>query len=153
MEFPSELLDRFQVKRVNRMNEIDRLPPAIRELIHEFNWKMINSFLQAGVTDARKIRHLIRCVMEGAATYGGGHLQAKDPSQPPGLKLSNEATMELALRHDIVVCHINPLDQVVQASMDAVLPYVPGTPLLTKREKHRIRLKAALQTAKTLSKL
>jgi hypothetical protein len=150
MELPEALLDRFQVKRINRMNEIDRLPPDIRALVHEFNWTMIKSFLDAGVRDARRIRHLIRNVMDGSAAYGGGNM----PDQGvPKLKLSTQTTMELALRDDLAVCHIDPLDQVVQASMDAVLPYVPGTPLLTKREKHRIRLKAALQTAKTLSKL
>ena len=109
---------------------------------------MINPFLKAGIRDARQIRHLIRCVIQGSASYNGSTL---NPIR--SLRLSTEATVELSLREDLVVCEINPLDQVVQASMDAVLPYVPGTPLLTKREKHRIRLRAALQTAKTISKL
>jgi hypothetical protein len=150
MDLPEALLDRYQVKRVARMNEIDSLSPALRELVSEFNWTMIKAFLDVGVRDARKIRHLIARVMEGAAAYGGGDM---NPDKNPKLKLSTQTTMELSLRNDLVVCHIAPLDQVVQASMDAVLPYVPGTPLLTKREKHRIRLKAALQTAKTISKL
>lgn len=148
MELPEAILERHQIKRVNRMNEIDGLSPDLRELIHEFNWRMVKAFLDAGVTDARQIKHLIRCVVEGAASYSGSNMN------PIGsLRLSTEAAMELALREDLVVCEINPRDQVIQASMDAVLPYVPGTPLLTKREKHRIRIRAALQTAKTLSKL
>lgn len=148
MDLPEALLERYQVKRVNRMNEIDNLPADIRALVHEFNWTMINPFLKAGIRDARQIKHLIRCVVQGAASYNGSSL-----NPIASLRLSTETTMELSLREDLVVCEINPSDQVVQASMDAVLPYVPGTPLLTKREKHRIRLRAALQTAKTLSKL
>ena len=148
MELPEALLDRYQVKRVNRMNEIDRLPADIRALVHEFNWTMIHPFLKAGIRDARQIRHLIRCVVHGAASHNGKNLP---PIRP--LRLSADTEMELALREDLAVCEINPSDQMVQASMDAVLPYVPGTPLLTKREKHRIRLRAALQTAKTISKL
>lgn len=147
MELPEALLDRYQVKRVNRMNEIDNLPADIRELVHDFNWTMIKAFLDCGVRDARKIRHLIARVIEGAASYDGGN------ANPLGLRLSTNTTLELALRPDVVACSINPDDRVVQASINAVLPYVPGTPLLTKREKHRIRLKAALQTAKTISKL
>lgn len=147
MELPEALLDRFQVKRVNRMNEIDNLSPDIRALVHEFNWTMIHAFLQAGIRDARKIRHLISRVIEGAASYDGGNMDKV------GLKLSTNTTLELALRPDVVACYIDPDERVVQASMDAVLPYVPGTPVLTKRQKHRIRLRAALQTAKTISKL
>jgi hypothetical protein len=148
MELPEALLERHQIKRINRMSEIDRLPADIRALVHEFNWTMIKPFLEAGVRDARRIRHLIRCVVQGAASYNGSSL-----NPVKSMRLSTEATMELALRDDLVACEINPSDQMVQASMDAVLPYVPGTPLLTKREKHRIRLRAALQTAKTVSKL
>jgi hypothetical protein len=149
MELPQALLDQFQVRRVSRANDIDNLPADIRALVNEFNWTMIKAFLDAGVRDARKIRHLICRVIEGAACYDGEIREERTPT----LKLSEKTAVELSRRADIVVCHIDPLDQVVQASMDAVLPYVPGTPLLTKRQKHRIRLRAAFQTAKTISKL
>ncbi len=144
MEFPDQLLNRFDIKRQQRMAEIDRLSPALRELVHEFNWNMVKAFLDNGVRDPKKIRHLIRAVSSGAASYGSGRQFGEGAS----MKISNETSMELSLRHDLVLSWVVPTDAMVRASMDAILPYVPGTPLLSKAEKHRIRLAAALKAAK-----
>jgi len=144
MELPDQLLNRFDVKRRKRMDEIDQLPRELRELVHEFNWSIVKAFLDSGVRDARKIRHLIRTVANGAAGYGSG----RQLSSGASMKISTHASMELSLRDDLVLSWLAPTEDMVRASMAAVLPYVPGTPLLSKVDKHRIRLSAALRAAK-----
>lgn len=55
------MLDR---KRANRFREIDSLSPALRELVHEYGWNIVKSFLTLGVREPRHIRHLVETVLD-----------------------------------------------------------------------------------------
>jgi hypothetical protein len=62
----------WQGRCKNRMNEIDSLHPDVRAIVHEEGWTVVKAFLDAGVRNARQIRHLIRTVREGSEAYGNG---------------------------------------------------------------------------------
>jgi hypothetical protein len=59
-----------QARCVNRMSRIDAMSPALRELVHEHGLTVIDAFLQCGVTEPRRIRHLITTVRAGSAEIG-----------------------------------------------------------------------------------
>lgn len=45
-----------------RMAVIDALPRELRELVHEFGWNVVKSFMDAGVRKPSLIKHLIHTV-------------------------------------------------------------------------------------------
>jgi len=50
-------------KRAARMAQIDALPPATRDLVHEYGFTVVKPFLELGVTKPRHIRHLVETVL------------------------------------------------------------------------------------------
>ncbi len=135
-----EWLAKARLKTIARMEEIDRQPPAIRALVHEYNWNVVRAFIQCGVTNPRHIKHLIMASLAGAAAYGVGRPQ-KD-----GIPISTTLALEIMHRPDLALVQREPTEEMLQASMGAVEPYRQGSdaPLLSKREKHLRRLRAAI---------
>lgn len=58
-----EYTNNFHNRRVARMDEIDKLPPLIKELVHEWGWTIVKSFLDCGVKKPKQINHLINTVI------------------------------------------------------------------------------------------
>jgi hypothetical protein len=50
-------------KRQRRMAEIDRQPPAIRKLTHDYGWYVVKNFMDLGITKPNHIRHLVEVVL------------------------------------------------------------------------------------------
>ena len=65
LRFTPEEHDAFvTAKRQKRMAEIDRLPAATRELVHDYGWSVVNAFLSIGVTKPKHIKHLVETVLD-----------------------------------------------------------------------------------------
>lgn len=73
-----------QERRIIRMNAIDALPYEFRELVHEYGFTIVYSFLVLKVNEARHIRHLVETVLDefspsrGSSSFQGptrGHQQ------------------------------------------------------------------------------
>jgi len=56
-----EMIDR---KRTARMDAIDGMPPAIRELVHEYGFNVVKAFMDCGVTKAKQIKHLVETTLD-----------------------------------------------------------------------------------------
>lgn len=65
----------FLERNRKKMAAIDALSPAIRELVHEYNWTLIDQFLRLGVTKARHIKHLITASRDVENFHGNGRSQ------------------------------------------------------------------------------
>ena len=57
-------MEDYEHRRIARMAEIDALPPAIKELVHEWGWTIVKNFLDCGVKKPKHIRHLIKVVLD-----------------------------------------------------------------------------------------
>lgn len=76
MRDPVEHQEFVDGKRQKRMAEIDRLPPAIRELVHEYGWYVVKNFMDVGITKPRHIKHLVEVVLnEFSPTRGTFSIQ------------------------------------------------------------------------------
>lgn len=60
-------------KRQQRMGEIDRLAPDMRELVHEYGWTVVKSFLDCGVRAPNRIRHLVETVLNEFSPTRGSY--------------------------------------------------------------------------------
>ena len=56
-----EFVDR---KRAKRMNEFDSLPADIRQAVNDYGFHVVKAFMDCGITKARRIRHLVECVLD-----------------------------------------------------------------------------------------
>lgn len=57
-------------KRHRRFEQIDALPPDMRQLVNDEGWTIVDNFMRCGVQKAAQIRHLIKMVRDGTAAYG-----------------------------------------------------------------------------------
>lgn len=65
-----------QERRIARMEAIDHLSAAHRELVHDYGYNIVKSFMSCGVTKARHIQHLVETVLdEFSPTRGTGSAQ------------------------------------------------------------------------------
>ncbi|MQY48209.1 hypothetical protein GAO09_19430 [Rhizobiales bacterium RZME27] len=53
-----------QRKRAARMDRIDQLPPALRELVHDYGFTVVDNFVRMGVTKPKQIKHLVELVLD-----------------------------------------------------------------------------------------
>ena len=55
---------------VAECESVDKLPPQLRALVHEFGFSVVKAFLDAGVTKPSSIRHLVHIAWLGAREPG-----------------------------------------------------------------------------------
>ncbi len=73
----------LQCRRANRMDAIDRQPPEIRELVHEYGWNVVNAFLAMGFKKPKQIRHIVETVLdEFSPTRGSFSSQGRRTNVP-----------------------------------------------------------------------
>lgn len=46
------------------MSAIDRMPSEVRELVHEYGYHVVNTLIQQGIKDPRKIRHIVETILD-----------------------------------------------------------------------------------------
>lgn len=50
-------------RRQRKMAAIDALPPAIKAVVHDYGWLTVKTMMEAGVSDGKKMRALIKVVL------------------------------------------------------------------------------------------
>jgi hypothetical protein len=135
-------------------DDVDRLPPEYRLIVHEYGYAIYRALIAAKVTNPATMRHLVHEIWCGArgSTRGGrprGFPGAANLSLLDWLLIQNGAAISGAclvrvLRQSgLVIVPVEPMPQMIDASMSTV---TAKETVVTKREKHRRRLRAALET-------
>lgn len=68
-------------RAIKRMSFVDALSFEMRALVHEHGLTVVTAFLDCGVRDPRRIRHLINTVRGGSYEIGN---RSEQPSQMSG---------------------------------------------------------------------
>jgi len=133
---------------------VDRLPPQLRALVHEYGLSVVTEFVQHGVTKPAAVRQIVRAVMLGAREPGNARPGADQATRTVNALGSVLCQMGVAVppRHLLralrdagyTLVANSPTHAMVEASMATVAAYEPR---ITKPEKHFRRLQAALAAA------
>ena len=62
-------------RRANRMAVVDKYPPQIRELVHEYGLFIVKSFMDCGMKNPARIRHCVETVLNELSPTRGSYSQ------------------------------------------------------------------------------
>lgn len=127
------------------METVDEMPPDLRACVHEYGLPIVRACLDAGVRQPNRIHQLVREIWEGARNSMQGR-------RPPGdmldwLLIQAGASITAAQlgrvlhSQNLLIVPRFPTNVMVEASLATVANH--GL-ICSKREKHRLRLAAAL---------
>lgn len=124
----------------------DAMPPDLRAVVHEFGFPIVDAFLTLGIRQPRHIRHLVTTCWLGARSNldgnrGGMTGQLDSLLIQSGAALSADALLRFLKQQNRVILELHPTDIMVDASIEETA----NLGLVSKREKHAARLKAALR--------
>lgn len=134
-----------EAKLVRSYEEVERMPRELRDCVHEYGYAIVNACLQAKVTDPRRIHQLVREIWDGARQPSqkrkpGGTVEWILTQAGAGI---SAATLIRVLDNDgLVIVPKCPSSEMIAASCAEVSGF---TERMTKQEKHRRRLTAALR--------
>lgn len=60
-------------KQINRMNEIDRLPPKVRTLVNEYGYTVVKTLLDLGVSKPNQIKHIVEVILDEFSPTRGSY--------------------------------------------------------------------------------
>jgi hypothetical protein len=125
----AEFVSVVALRRDNRMRRVDAMSEEWREVVHDFGLCVVDALQECGVTQARHGRHIIRTVLAELGPLNGG---------------SSNQGVRMAGNNRQVMVPLEPTEGMVEAAMATVSTFDAK---ITKREKHRLRLRAALAAA------
>jgi len=111
------------------MQTIDSLPEDWRALVHEYGFAVVMAMIGCGVKKPRHARHIINTVLDELSPLRGS--------------FSNQGTKTRA-ENRLALIPCEPTEAMILASMATVASFEVH---VTKREKHKLRLRAALRAA------
>ncbi len=130
-------------KQLRALETVDQMPGDLRRCVHEFGFPIVQAMLGAGVKNPAHIRNLVREVWCGARQHGqGGDVrQSVDVLLSQGI-LSIASLAAFLAANNFLIVTVEPTRAMLDASMAEVANFDTR---VTKEEKHRRRLRAALR--------
>ena len=139
-------------RTIRAVNTVDAMPAGLRGCVHEYGYAIVEAMRQAGVSSPRAIHNLMREIWFGARQPQQRTGRKKGVRSPicdqldwllmqSGSSLNAEGLARALKAANMVIVPLEPTDAMMGASMDAT----NHMGVVTKREKHRNRLRAANQ--------
>lgn len=144
------------LRAVRALEETDMMPGPLRACVHEFGYAIVKACVDMGIKEPRHIRHIVHEIWRGARQpHQRQHLHTPRSERSSsmldhldwlmiqsGSKLGAAALLRVLWAHNLVIVPLAPSDTAVAASMEEVANFDQR---VTKYEKHRRRLKAAME--------
>ena len=135
--------DTLSKKRREQIDEVDMMPPAIRACVHDYGYPIVKTFLKFGCHNPTMIREVVREILFGVRD-GAQKRTAYDAlefvlSRGP---VNVHQLLCILEENNLALVPANPTRAMLEASEAEVSG---GNLRITKREKHRRRLVAALR--------
>ena len=132
-------------------SHIDNMPPALRECVHEYGYAIVSACLTAGVTRPSLIHNLVREIWAGArqpAQKQKGKAQRASVQDildwvliQANSEISAKTLVRLLWANNMAIVAREPTPWAIEASIATISNFDVR---VTKREKHRRRLVAAI---------
>jgi hypothetical protein len=138
-------------RSLRALQRTDDLPPELRACVHQFGYAIVQACLDSGVTDAPRIEQLVYEVWQGArqpqqrtGTARDGFVRFLDwVLIQAEANITADRLLWVLDRKGLALVPREPSEAMVEASIAAIA----DMGLLTKRHKHRVRLRAAIEAA------
>lgn len=132
-------------RRERSFDDIEHMPPELRECVHEYGYAIVKACQQAGVTRPANIHQLVREIWDGARQPGqkrgtGGTLDWM--LIQAGANISAAVLLRVLENSGLAIVPIHPTREMIEASKAEVSGF---NQVVTKSEKHRLRLIAAIK--------
>ena len=137
--------DKVSRKTLLSFDCVDNMDSETRELVHEFGEPIVTACQLAGVREPRRIRQLVREIWDGARqpTQKRPTLGSLDwILAQSGASISAKTLVRILRDNNHYIVPRDPSVPMIEASMNTVSNFDIKT---TKREKHRLRLRAAIE--------
>lgn len=143
---------RLPQRALTGLDKTDAMPAGLRACVHEFGFAIVDAFVTLGITNPRHIRHLVVTCWQGARspidssrTAPGSALlgQIDWLMIQAGAGISAKTLSRVLFQSGFAIAPLSPSDRMVDASIEAT----GEMGLVSKREKHRGRLAAALRAS------
>lgn len=137
----------ISAKRVEQLTAVDALAPGLRDCVHEFGYPIVHACLNAGVTNPKAIRVLVKEVWGGARQEGqksGARNTIDWLLIQSGAGISSKTLNRILNENNLAIVPCSP----TRAMLDASMREVSGHNIrCTREEKHRRRLIAAVRAS------
>lgn len=70
---PEEFEARIAQRRRERMERVDAMPSELRELVHAYGLRVVDTCLALGVKQPRHIKHIVEAVLDEFSPTRGSH--------------------------------------------------------------------------------
>ncbi len=151
----SETLSRASLRAIENT---DKLSPALRQCVHEYGHAIVHACLCIGIREPRLIHYIVHEIWNGARQPQQRRRFDGDARQHPcsvishldwlliqsGSNVSAETLVRVLWRSGLVIVPLEPNAPMIEASMAEIANHDER---VTKPEKHRRRLKVAIDAA------
>jgi len=140
---------------VSAFDRVDTMPPQVRAVVHDYGYPMVAACLAAGVTKPGAIRSLIMNITMGARSTWMNRARGGEGKSSPaaenltpflatsGCQLEGRAIIAFLWQQGFAVVPRSPNSVMVEASVAET----GKLGLVSKEDKHRFRLRAAVEAA------
>lgn len=144
--------DRVQARTQRELDVTDGMTRELRECVHEFGLPIVERLMWHGVRSPGAIREIVREIWDGArqpsqrlyASTGGSVVNKLDwVLLQANCPISAKRLIRVLDDRSFTVSPSHPTAAMIDASLDALQSHG----FVSKREKHRLRLMAALKAA------
>jgi hypothetical protein len=138
-------------RRLRQLDETDGMSPELRQCVHEYGYPIVNCLLNLGVRKPSHIRQIVMECWAGARqpmqrNRGGGQRETLDWLLiQQGAQISAATLIRVLADNHMVIVPVEPTPRMIEASKATVSG---GGQVMTKSEKHRRRLRAAIAAAR-----
>lgn len=134
-------------KRHRQLDEVDQMAADLRSCVHEFGLPIVSILVKHGIRKPAHVREVVHEIWSGArqsGQRGGGSNTLEWFLLQTGGAPSAAALQRVLTANGLMIVHTAPTKAMINASMATV---TPADGPMTKQEKHKRRLFAALQAA------
>ena len=132
-------------RRLAALHIVDGMSGPLRGCVHEFGLPIVTVLTKFGISDPRHIREIVKEVWGGARQAGqnSGAINTLDFILAHG-PVSSKTLRRVLADNNMLIVSTHPTRAMIEASMAEVSGF---NERMTKEEKHRRRLVAALAAA------
>lgn len=139
---------RVSQRALRALDQVDNMPPGLRGCVHEFGFAIVHALRSNGISNPNQIRQLVHEIWRGARQPAQRTGYNKQPLLghldwillQAGASISSKTLVRVLYQNSMVIVPREPSSIMVDASMDAV----NHMGVVTKAQKHRNRLRAAI---------